>query len=108
MAKADDDEAMRARLDALSGDIEARRKIKPAAPRSDPSVSGDGGLGKGMSKAFRVVTELIAGIAVGAGLGWLLDKLFHTKPILMIIFVLLGTAGGFWNIIRESMPARRP
>jgi ATP synthase protein I len=44
---------------------------------------------------------LPAAIAAGAGLGWLLDKLFHTSPVLTIAFALLGAAAGFRQVWRE-------
>ncbi len=43
---------------------------------------------------------LPSSIAVGLFLGYLLDKLFHTHPWLLLIFTLLGTASGFYNLIR--------
>ena len=41
-------------------------------------------------------------IAVGFGIGYLLDSLFKTSPYLMIIFTLYGVAAGFVNLIRVS------
>ena len=62
-----------------------------------------------MSLGFRVVTELVAGIVVGGGIGYLLDKWLSTTPLLLILFLLLGTAGGFWNVIRAtSQPLSGP
>lgn len=108
MAKPDDDDAaMRARLDKLSGAIEARRENPRETARRESTSPSDGGLGKGMSMAFRVVTELVVGICVGGGIGWLLDRWLHTKPFLLIVFGLLGTAAGFWNIIRATTPNGR-
>lgn len=45
---------------------------------------------------------LPASIAVGAGLGFLLDKLFGIFPILTIVLGLLGAAGGLAQVYRES------
>lgn len=106
MAQSPDDEsdgALRARLDKLSTSLKARDTLqnKPEAPAGDP------GMGNAMGAGFRVVTELVAGVLVGGGLGWLLDKLLHTKPLMMILLGCLGLTGGFWNIIRETMPGRR-
>ena len=97
---------MRARLDKLSGDLDARRASE-AAPRKASAPQVDSGLGRGMSMAMRVVSELVAGIAVGGAIGWGLDRLFHTKPLFLVVLGLLGTAGGFWNIIRETTPKGR-
>jgi len=44
--------------------------------------------------AWRMLTDLFAGILVGFGVGWGLDQLFTTTPIFLIVVGLLGTAGG--------------
>lgn len=54
----------------------------------------------------RVLSYLIGGLAGGALIGWVLDRLFGTSPLLLILLLILGTAGGFWNIIKIS--TRRP
>ncbi len=50
----------------------------------------------------RVLSYLIGGLAGGALIGWVLDRLFGTSPLLLISLLLLGVAGGFWNIIKIS------
>ncbi len=49
---------------------------------------------------FRIATELVSGVFVGAALGWVLDKLFETRPVFLIIFLLLGGVAGFLNVYR--------
>jgi ATP synthase protein I len=101
---------LRARLNALSHKIDAQRG-KPAAGGEDEreSAASARGWGKAMNLGFRVVTVLLAGIVVGGGVGYHLYKWLGTKPFLLILFGLLGTAGGFWNIIRAtSMPMSGP
>lgn len=41
-------------------------------------------------------------IAVGGFIGYYLDKLFKTSPILLIVFVLYGIAAGFYNLIKVN------
>ena len=48
----------------------------------------------------RVLSYLIGGLAGGALIGWVLDRLFGTSPLLLISLMLLGAVGGFWNIIK--------
>nr|WP_295372855.1 AtpZ/AtpI family protein [uncultured Sphingosinicella sp.] len=48
----------------------------------------------------RVLSYLIGGFAGGALIGWVLDRLFDTSPLLLITLMLLGAVGGFWNIIK--------
>jgi len=42
-------------------------------------------------------------IAVGYGIGYGLDRLFHSKPWCTIIFTVLGIAAAFVNLFREGM-----
>ena len=48
----------------------------------------------------RVATELLAGLLIGAGIGWTIDKWLNTSPWLLIIFFLLGGAAGILNLWR--------
>jgi len=41
-------------------------------------------------------------IAVGAGMGYFLDKWLKTSPYLLIIFFLYGVAAGFWNLYKVT------
>ena len=55
-----------------------------------------------MGSAFRLGTELVAAVAVGTIIGFILDTLFDTKPWLIIIFFFLGAAAGMLNVIRAA------
>jgi ATP synthase protein I len=50
----------------------------------------------------RVLSYLIGGMLGGAAIGWALDQLFDTSPWLLLAMLFLGTAAGFWNIIKLS------
>ena len=39
---------------------------------------------------------------VGGIIGWALDQLFGTKPVLMLVFLVLGAASGIMNVIRTA------
>jgi ATP synthase protein I len=52
--------------------------------------------------AFRLVTELLAGVIVGGGIGWALDRVLGTSPFLLIVLFLLGVAAGMRNVIRAA------
>ena len=51
--------------------------------------------------AWRMVIELVAGLAIGFGIGFGLDYLFNSKPLFMILFILLGMAAGI-NVMLKT------
>ena len=58
--------------------------------------------GSFMGNAFKLGTELVAAVAVGTIIGFILDSWFGTKPWLMIIFFFLGAAAGMLNVIKAA------
>jgi len=71
----------------------ARDRGKPPEREATPSKLG---------AAFRLVTELLAAVIVGGGIGWGLDKVLGTSPFLLIVMLLLGVAAGFLNVLRAA------
>ena len=55
-----------------------------------------------MGSAFKLGTELVAAVAVGTIIGFILDNWFDTKPWLLIIFFFIGSAAGVLNVIRTA------
>ncbi|ODS00746.1 hypothetical protein AUC68_14335 [Methyloceanibacter methanicus] len=90
-----DSESIRRRLETLDG------KLREAKGPSRPPVDTEG-RGRAMGQAFKLSIELVAGVAVGGFIGWALDQLFGTKPILMVVFLVLGAASGIMNVIRTA------
>ena len=58
--------------------------------------------GSFVGNAFKLGTELVASVAVGTIIGFILDSWFDTKPWLIIIFFFLGAAAGILNVIRTA------
>ena len=50
--------------------------------------------------AMRVSVELVAAVAVGVTIGWLIDAWLDTGPWGLIIFVFLGGIAGMLNVYR--------
>ena len=69
-------------------------KEKKSAKASAPKVIAATGIG------IRVAADLLAGVLVGGGIGYVLDDWFGTKPVLLTIFLLFGGAAGFLNVYR--------
>ena len=101
-----DEAALSARLQRLGkrlGEFKAgRQSDSEPARRSRADASA-------MARGFRLSTELVAGVAVGAAIGWLLDKWLGISPWGMIVFLLLGFAAGILNVMRSAgvVPANR-
>ena len=53
--------------------------------------------------AFKLSVELAAGLIVGGGIGWFLDYLLGTMPLMLIVFFLLGGVAGIWTVYKSSM-----
>lgn len=54
----------------------------------------------------KVLSYLIGGLAGGALIGWVLDRLLGTSPWFLLSLMFLGIAAGFRSIIKLS--SRRP
>ena len=53
-------------------------------------------------EAFKLSTELVAAVAVGTIIGFILDEWFGTKPWLILIFFFVGVIAGILNVIRSA------
>ena len=53
-------------------------------------------------EAFKLSTELVAAVAVGTIIGFILDNWFGTKPWLILIFFFVGVVAGIINVIRSA------
>ena len=48
----------------------------------------------------RVATELVAGVVVGAFIGWALDQWLDTSPLFLLVMFFLGAIAGMLNVWR--------
>ena len=80
-----------------------KTRLKIAKSKIEKQVQSDEEKrGTFMGSAFKLGTELVAAVAVGTILGFILDSWFGTKPWLIIIFFFLGAAAGIMNVIRTA------
>jgi len=80
-----------------------KTRLKIAKSRLEKQILSDRERkGLFMGSAFKLGTELVAAVAVGTIIGFILDSWFDTKPWLIIIFFFLGTAAGMLNVIRAA------
>ena len=80
-----------------------KTRLKIAKSQIEKQVQSDREKkGSFMGSAFKLGTELVAAVAVGTIIGFILDSWFDTKPWLIIIFFFLGAAAGMLNVIRTA------
>jgi ATP synthase protein I len=90
--------ALSARLQRL-GERLGQHTGRPVDNDSGASPAADA---SAMARGFRLSTELVAGVLVGAALGWLLDRWLGISPWGLIVFLLLGFAAGVLNVMRAA------
>lgn len=72
----------------------------PKAAGQDPDVLGKNPLGVGLRVGLELVAAFLVAVAIGYGLDWL----FGTRPILTVAFIPLGGAAGIINVYRLMAP----
>ena len=94
-----DEAALSARLKSLGQRLDqAGSRRAPETGRASRSATDHAGFARG----FRLSSELVAGVLVGAGLGWLIDRWLGSLPWGMFVFALLGFTAGVLNVMRQA------
>ncbi len=60
-----------------------------------------------LGTAFKMSTELVAAVAVGTIIGFILDKTFGTKPWLILLFFFVGVIAGIMNVFKTAKKMQR-
>ncbi|HEY1980774.1 MAG TPA: AtpZ/AtpI family protein [Xanthobacteraceae bacterium] len=90
--------ALSARLQRLNEGLARNQAGRPSdSPEADRAATASG-----YARGFRLSSELVAGVVVGAGIGWLLDRWLGISPWGLIVFLLLGFAAGVLNVMRSA------
>ena len=98
-----EDRDLHERLEKLSGAIEKKRLESAENVKREAEQSAIGGeTGKAMAQGFRILAELVSGVLVGAIIGWQLDQWSGMSPLFLIVFLILGVAAGFWNMMKSA------
>jgi ATP synthase protein I len=98
-----DEAALSARLGSLDHRLSEIRDSRNIRTDQSGAGGGDGAArASAMARGFRLSSELVAGVVVGALIGWGFDRLLSTSPLGLIVFFLLGFAAGVLNVIRSA------
>ncbi len=98
-----EDAALSRRLRDLDRRLDERRPERGhgTAPEAAPRP--------GFGLALRLGADFVAGVVVGAAIGWGFDALLGTSPWGLIVFFLLGFAAGILSVMRTAgLIAKRP
>ena len=100
----DEEAQLSARLQRLGDRLASASRDSENGSGSRPGTDASA-----FARGFRLSTELVAGVLVGAGLGWLIDRWLGSTPWGLIVFLLLGFAAGVLNVMRAAgvAPDRR-
>jgi ATP synthase protein I len=74
--------------------------VPPTASTEQSGALGGSLWGIGLRVGIELVSALVVAVAIGYGL----DRVFHTSPILTVLFVPLGGAAGIINLWRMFAP----
>ena len=88
------------RMKELEERLGAYHKAATPGPRKDEPHSQ-------AQLAWRMVTELVAGLLIGFGIGYGLDRLSGTMPLFLVLFTLLGLAAGIKTMLRSAGELQR-
>ena len=88
-------------MSSLKNDFNLSKRIDKALVKKEEKKIVNENSSQSLVNTFsRVATELLAGLLIGAGIGWTIDKWLNSSPWFMILFFLLGGAAGILNLWR--------
>lgn len=86
-------------LDEFAARLRAARGAD-RTDRDDESPASRGSMQSGLGVGLRIGIEMVVSVAVGAGIGYLIDGWADTRPLFMVVFLFLGFAAGLMNVLR--------
>ena len=82
------------------------KRLKTARQRREEKTGRRGASSgfstSGMAIGVRIAVEIMAALAVGVGIGLLLDRWLGTQPWMLILFFILGAGAAFANVMRTA------
>lgn len=98
-AELPDEADLSARLKSLGQRLDQAGSVRNAETSFASRSAADS---SAFARGFRLSSELVAGVLVGAALGWLIDRWLGSLPWGMFVFALLGFTAGVLNVMRQA------
>ena len=83
------------RLAQLEAKLAAAKRAQEPAPPCETHFTL-------ANQAWKMVTELVAGLVIGLCIGYGLDFVLGTTPIFLVLFILMGFAAGVNVMLRSA------
>lgn len=80
---------------------ELKRRIAASREREAPAAKASSRALRG-ANSYGYIADLLAGFAVGTGLGYVADAEFGTLPVFTVLGLILGSAAGVLLIYKAS------
>lgn len=90
-------------LDELGEQLRIAQEHRAADRRRGGKFEGTPAGMSGVGLAFRVGVEMVSALAVGVGIGWLIDWWLGTRPWFLVVFFLFGAGAAMLNVYRTAM-----
>lgn len=85
-------------------DFDKRLADARAKLGKNDDAADDADKGQSLSQGYRMGLEFVSAVAVGAFIGYWLDRWLDTAPIFLIALLLAGTVTGIRNLMRLFEP----
>jgi len=81
---------------------ELERRLDEVRNRHEKPEKEQDNSGSLLGMAWRLSTELVVAVLVGTAIGYGLDRLFGTRPWILLIGLGFGFAAGIMNVLRVA------
>lgn len=101
MLMSDEKRTSQAKQSSSDLDDLERRLAEARNRHKEPEPDGDNA-GSLLGMAWRLSTEFLVAVLVGAGLGYGLDHLLGTRPWFLLVGLVFGFAAGIMSVFRAA------
>ena len=81
-------------------ELDKRLRDATISQNKPPVAHDDVRRNKALGLGMQMALDLVLAPVFGAGIGWGLDKLLGTRPVMLLVFLAFGIAAGILNLTR--------